>query len=164
MFLFVTYTRVHDLDQRVDAFELRVAENYVSKESFQTALERVEAHMIRIENNRQFSKMITLIKPILFAFLKSDSVTKAYRSSLLPLLKKLIMTLMTLQWLLFRLHSRLNEKESNRRPVNELHNLVTKEFLARIKSSEVTTQDLKAACDWLKTNDIMELHSKVTLR
>ena len=43
------YTRVHDLDQRVDAFELRVAENYVSKESFQTALERVEAHMIRIE-------------------------------------------------------------------------------------------------------------------
>ena len=44
------YTRVHDLDQRVDAFELRVAENYVSKESFQNALERVEAHMIRIEN------------------------------------------------------------------------------------------------------------------
>ena len=44
------HTRVHELDQRVDAFELRVAENYVSKESFQTALERVEAHMIRIEN------------------------------------------------------------------------------------------------------------------
>ena len=44
------YTRVHDLDQRVDAFVLRVAENYVSKESFQSALERVEAHMIRIEN------------------------------------------------------------------------------------------------------------------
>ena len=44
------YTRVHDLDQRVDAFELRVAENYVSNESFQSALERVEAHMIRIEN------------------------------------------------------------------------------------------------------------------
>ena len=43
------HTRVHELDQRVDAFELRVAENYVSKESFQTALERVEAHMIRIE-------------------------------------------------------------------------------------------------------------------
>ena len=44
------YTRVHDLDQRVDKFELRVAENYVSKESFSSALERVEAHMIRIEN------------------------------------------------------------------------------------------------------------------
>jgi hypothetical protein len=44
------YTRVHDLDSRVDTFELRVAENYVSKESFNNALERVEAHMIRIEN------------------------------------------------------------------------------------------------------------------
>lgn len=37
---------------------------------------------------------------------------------------------------------------------NELHNLVTKEFLARIKSGEATTQDLKAACDWLAKNDI----------
>ena len=44
------YTRVHDLDQRVDKFELRVAEDYVSKESFSSALDRVEAHMIRIEN------------------------------------------------------------------------------------------------------------------
>jgi len=44
------YTRVHDLDTRIDAFELRVAENYVSKESFSSALDRVEAHMIRIEN------------------------------------------------------------------------------------------------------------------
>jgi len=37
---------------------------------------------------------------------------------------------------------------------NELHGLVTKEFLSRIKSGEATTQDLKAACDWLKINDI----------
>ena len=37
---------------------------------------------------------------------------------------------------------------------NELHSLVTKEFLKRVKSGEATTQDLKAACDWLKTNDI----------
>tara|TARA_Y100001980_G_C14433810_1_gene221663 strand:- start:153 stop:404 length:252 start_codon:yes stop_codon:yes gene_type:complete len=37
---------------------------------------------------------------------------------------------------------------------NELHNLVTNEFLARIKSGEASTSDLKAACDWLKTNDI----------
>jgi hypothetical protein len=44
------YTRVHDLDSRVDKFELRVAEDYVSKESFSSALDRVEAHMIRIEN------------------------------------------------------------------------------------------------------------------
>ena len=44
------YTRVHDLDSRVDTFELCVAENYISRESFNNALERVEAHMIRIEN------------------------------------------------------------------------------------------------------------------
>jgi len=37
---------------------------------------------------------------------------------------------------------------------NELHNLVTTEFLKRVKSGQATTQDLKAACDWLKTNDI----------
>ena len=44
------YTRVHELDQRVDTFELRVAENYVTKESFSNALERGEQRMIRIEN------------------------------------------------------------------------------------------------------------------
>jgi hypothetical protein len=44
------HSRVSELDHRVDKFELRVAENYVSKESFQSALERVEAHMVRIEN------------------------------------------------------------------------------------------------------------------
>ena len=37
---------------------------------------------------------------------------------------------------------------------NELHSLVTTEFLKRVKSGEASTQDLKAACDWLKTNDI----------
>ena len=37
---------------------------------------------------------------------------------------------------------------------NELHNLVTTDFLKRVKSGEATTQDLKAACDWLKANDI----------
>ena len=37
---------------------------------------------------------------------------------------------------------------------NELHGLVTKEFLTRIKAGTATTQDLKAACDWLKNNDI----------
>ena len=44
------HSRVTDLDTRIDKFELRVAEGYVSKESFQSALERVESHMIRIEN------------------------------------------------------------------------------------------------------------------
>ena len=37
---------------------------------------------------------------------------------------------------------------------NELHNLVTSEFLKRVKSGEASTQDLKAACDWLKINDV----------
>lgn len=37
---------------------------------------------------------------------------------------------------------------------NELHNLVTDEFLRRIKTGEATAQDLKAACDWLHKNDI----------
>ena len=37
---------------------------------------------------------------------------------------------------------------------DELHNLVTTEFLTRVRSGKATTQDLKAACDWLKTNDI----------
>ena len=45
-------------------------------------------------------------------------------------------------------------KKATENQFNELHNLVTKEFLSRIKSGEATTQDLKAACDWLKTNDI----------
>ena len=37
---------------------------------------------------------------------------------------------------------------------NELHYLVTQEFLRLIKCGEAKTADLKAACDWLKTNDI----------
>ena len=37
---------------------------------------------------------------------------------------------------------------------HELHGLVTNEFLNRIKTKEATTQDVKAACDWLKANDI----------
>ena len=37
---------------------------------------------------------------------------------------------------------------------NELHQLVTQELLNRIKSGEASTADIKAACDWLKSNDI----------
>ena len=37
---------------------------------------------------------------------------------------------------------------------NELHNIVTKQLLSRIKSGEASTADLKAACDWLAKNDI----------
>ena len=35
-----------------------------------------------------------------------------------------------------------------------LHKLVTDEFVARIKSGEATTADLRAATDWLDKNDI----------
>ena len=42
--------RVSELDKRIDVFELRIAENYVPKTELSTALERVEQHMIRIEN------------------------------------------------------------------------------------------------------------------
>ena len=45
-------------------------------------------------------------------------------------------------------------KKATETQFNELHNLVTIEFLKRVKSGEAATQDLKAACDWLKTNDI----------
>ena len=46
------------------------------------------------------------------------------------------------------------KKKATEDQFNELHSLVTKEFLNRIKSGEATTQDLKAACDWLAKNDI----------
>ena len=46
------------------------------------------------------------------------------------------------------------KKKATEDQFNELHNLVTKEFLARIKSGEATTQDLKAAIEWLHKNDI----------
>ena len=37
---------------------------------------------------------------------------------------------------------------------NELHNILTEELLIRLKSGECSTQDLKAAIDWLHKNDI----------
>ena len=46
------------------------------------------------------------------------------------------------------------KKRATEDQFNELHNLVTSEFLKRVKSGEASTQDLKAACEWLKTNDI----------
>ena len=44
------HSRIHELDRRLDNTELRIAENYLSKAEFSAALERVEQHMIRIEN------------------------------------------------------------------------------------------------------------------
>ena len=46
------------------------------------------------------------------------------------------------------------KKKATEDMFNDLHNLVTQELLNRIKSGEATTQDLKAACDWLAKNDI----------
>tara|TARA_R100000008_G_scaffold35121_1_gene19940 strand:+ start:310 stop:558 length:249 start_codon:yes stop_codon:yes gene_type:complete len=45
-------------------------------------------------------------------------------------------------------------KKATEEQFNELHSLVTEEFLKRVRSGTATTQDLKAACEWLKTNDI----------
>ena len=45
-------------------------------------------------------------------------------------------------------------KKATEENFNELHNLVTKEFLKRVKSGEASAHELKAACDWLKTNDV----------
>ena len=45
-------------------------------------------------------------------------------------------------------------KKATEDKFNELHNLVTEDFLKRVRSGEASTADLKAACDWLKTNDI----------
>ena len=44
------HSRVSALDSRVDKFELRVASEYVSKTDLNEIVDRVEAHMIRIEN------------------------------------------------------------------------------------------------------------------
>ena len=43
------YNRMHDLDKRVDSIELRIAESYVTKGDFNLALNKMEDHMIRIE-------------------------------------------------------------------------------------------------------------------
>ena len=45
-------------------------------------------------------------------------------------------------------------KKATEDQFNELHSLVTEEFLSRVRSGTASTQDLKAACEWLKTNDI----------
>ena len=50
--------------------------------------------------------------------------------------------------------TRVIPKKASEESFNELHYLVTEEFLRLIKCGEAKTQDLKAACDWLKTNDI----------
>jgi len=48
----------------------------------------------------------------------------------------------------------MTKKKASEDMFNELHNIVTQELLNRIKSGEASTQDLKAACDWLSKNDV----------
>ena len=43
------HNRINDMDKRLDTFELRVATNYVPKQDFETAVQKMEDHMIRIE-------------------------------------------------------------------------------------------------------------------
>ena len=43
-------SRLTELDRRLDYMELRVAENYVSKADMDTLIDRVESHLIRLEN------------------------------------------------------------------------------------------------------------------
>ena len=46
--------------------------------------------------------------------------------------------------------TRVIPKKANEESFNELHYLVTQEFLRLIKCGEAKTADLKAACDWTK--------------
>lgn len=45
-------------------------------------------------------------------------------------------------------------KRASEELFDELHSLLTTELIARIKSGEASTADLRAASDWLKANDI----------
>ncbi len=44
------HSRISDMDKRLDTFELRVATSYVPKQDFTAAMQRMEDHMVRIEN------------------------------------------------------------------------------------------------------------------
>jgi predicted transcriptional regulator len=43
------HNRITEMDKRLDTFELRVATSYVPKQDFETAVQKIEDHMIRIE-------------------------------------------------------------------------------------------------------------------
>ena len=44
------HSKISDVDSRLDKVELRVAEHYVQKQELSAALQKMEDHMIRIEN------------------------------------------------------------------------------------------------------------------
>jgi len=43
-------SRMDEIDKRIDSIELRLAEKYVPRQELATALQKMEDHMIRIEN------------------------------------------------------------------------------------------------------------------
>ena len=43
-------TRMDEIDKRIDSIELRLAEKYVPRQELAAALQKMEDHMIRIEN------------------------------------------------------------------------------------------------------------------
>ena len=44
------HDRISGLDRRIDAIELSVAQDYVSKADLSTMVQRMEDHMVRIDN------------------------------------------------------------------------------------------------------------------
>jgi len=44
------HDRISGLDRRIDALELNVAQEYVSKADLSVMVQRMEDHMVRIEN------------------------------------------------------------------------------------------------------------------
>jgi septal ring factor EnvC (AmiA/AmiB activator) len=44
------HNRISEVDKRIDHVELRIAEKYVQREELSSALQKMEDHMIRIEN------------------------------------------------------------------------------------------------------------------
>ena len=43
------HTRIHELDGRIDRLELNVVSTYVTKDDFESNMDKLEAHMIRME-------------------------------------------------------------------------------------------------------------------
>lgn len=44
------YNKIGHLDRRVDGVELRIVQDFVSKSELQTAMDRMESHLIRMED------------------------------------------------------------------------------------------------------------------
>lgn len=44
------YNKISYLDRRVDGIELRIVQDFVSKNELQVAIDRMEAHLIRMED------------------------------------------------------------------------------------------------------------------